>query len=87
LLDEDYMKQALKLARKGLGKTNPNPMVGAVIVKDDRIIARGYHQRYGGNHAEVNAFRTPAKARTGRLSTLLWSPAPIMVKRLPASMP
>lgn len=51
------MKLALKLARKGLGKTNPNPMVGAIIVKDNRIIGRGYHQRYGGNHAEINAFQ------------------------------
>jgi diaminohydroxyphosphoribosylaminopyrimidine deaminase/5-amino-6-(5-phosphoribosylamino)uracil reductase len=45
------MKQALKLARKGLGKTSPNPMVGAIIVKDNQIIGQGYHQRYGGNHA------------------------------------
>jgi diaminohydroxyphosphoribosylaminopyrimidine deaminase/5-amino-6-(5-phosphoribosylamino)uracil reductase len=55
LLDEYYMKQALRLARKGLGKTSPNPMVGALIVKNDRIIGQGYHRHYGGKHAEVNA--------------------------------
>jgi diaminohydroxyphosphoribosylaminopyrimidine deaminase/5-amino-6-(5-phosphoribosylamino)uracil reductase len=55
LLDEDYMKLALRLAKKGLGKTSPNPMVGAVIVKDNRIIGKGYHRRYGGKHAEINA--------------------------------
>jgi len=58
LLDEDYMKQALKLARKGLGKTSPNPMVGAVIVKDDRIIGQGYHHYFGGKHAEVDALQS-----------------------------
>ncbi len=55
MLEEDYMKQALRLARRGLGKTSPNPMVGAVIVKDNRIIGQGYHRHFGGKHAEVNA--------------------------------
>jgi len=55
LSDEDYMKQALQLARRGLGKTSPNPMVGAVIVKDNRVIGKGYHHRFGGKHAEVDA--------------------------------
>jgi len=55
LLDEDYMKKALRLARRGLGKTSPNPMVGAVIVKHNRIIGQGYHHYFGGKHAEVNA--------------------------------
>ena len=56
--DEDYMRMALRLARKGLGKTSPNPMVGAVIVKDDRIIGRGYHRHFGGKHAEINAIQS-----------------------------
>ncbi len=55
--DEEYMKQALTLARKGLGKTSPNPMVGAVIVKDNRIISQGYHHYFGGKHAEVDALQ------------------------------
>ncbi len=53
--DESYMKLALGLARKGQGRVSPNPMVGAVIVKNGRIIGKGYHQRFGGNHAEINA--------------------------------
>ena len=57
LPDEDYMKQALRLARRGLGKTSPNPMVGAIIVKDNRIIGKGYHHHFGGNHAEVSAIQ------------------------------
>ncbi|MFZ5966715.1 MAG: bifunctional diaminohydroxyphosphoribosylaminopyrimidine deaminase/5-amino-6-(5-phosphoribosylamino)uracil reductase RibD [Bacillota bacterium] len=56
-MDEQYMKRALELARLGSGYTNPNPLVGAVIVKDSRIIGEGYHQVYGGPHAEINAFR------------------------------
>jgi len=50
------MKKAIALAKKGKGYTNPNPMVGAVIVKNGQIIGEGYHERYGEAHAEVNAF-------------------------------
>ena len=49
------MQTALELAALGLGEVEPNPMVGCVIVKDDRIIGTGYHQRFGEAHAEVNA--------------------------------
>jgi len=49
------MKRALKLAKKGEAWVSPNPMVGAVIVKDNRIIGEGYHEKFGGNHAEINA--------------------------------
>ena len=50
------MRRALELARRGLGKTSPNPMVGAVVVKGNRIIGEGYYRHFGGKHAEVNAF-------------------------------
>ena len=55
--DERYMRFALELARLGQGNTSPNPMVGAVIVKDNEIIGRGYHERAGAPHAEVIALR------------------------------
>lgn len=55
-MDKIYMKKALDLAKKGEGRVSPNPMVGAVIVKGGKIIGEGYHQWYGGPHAEVNAF-------------------------------
>jgi diaminohydroxyphosphoribosylaminopyrimidine deaminase/5-amino-6-(5-phosphoribosylamino)uracil reductase len=55
--DALYMRQALALARRGLGKASPNPMVGAVIVKEGRVIAKGYHQGYGRDHAEVDALK------------------------------
>lgn len=54
--DIEYMKHALHLARKGAGHVNPNPMVGAVLVQDGKIIAEGYHKRCGGLHAEREAF-------------------------------
>ena len=54
--DLDYMRMALELAEQGRGWTNPNPMVGAVIVKDGRVIGEGYHHRCGGLHAEREAF-------------------------------
>ncbi len=63
--DEKYMRQALQLARRGLGKTSPNPMVGAVVVKGDRIIARGYHRYFGGDHAEVDAIKHTAADVSG----------------------
>ena len=53
--DRDYMRIALQLAEKGCGWTNPNPMVGAVIVKDGRIIGQGWHEKYRQRHAERNA--------------------------------
>ena len=52
------MELAIELAQKGAGKVNPNPMVGAVIVKDGTIIGEGYHEKYGEGHAEVNAFES-----------------------------
>ncbi len=55
-MDENYMKIAISLARNGKGKVNPNPMVGAIIVKENKIIGRGYHEHYGEAHAEVRAF-------------------------------
>lgn len=55
--DDYYMQRALRLARKGEGRVSPNPMVGAVIVRNNRIIGEGYHERFGGNHAEINAIK------------------------------
>ncbi|MCM1287171.1 MAG: bifunctional diaminohydroxyphosphoribosylaminopyrimidine deaminase/5-amino-6-(5-phosphoribosylamino)uracil reductase RibD [Clostridium sp.] len=56
MFDEKYMRRAITLAKKGIGAVNPNPLVGAVIVKEGRIIGEGYHAGYGGLHAERAAF-------------------------------
>jgi len=60
-----YMQRALELAVKGKGFVSPNPMVGAVIVKDGRIIGEGYHERYGGPHAEINAISNAIESVAG----------------------
>ena len=54
-IDEYYMRQALSLALRGMGKTTPNPMVGCVIVKNGCVIAKGWHDHLGGLHAEASA--------------------------------
>ena len=64
-IDEMYMERALELAAKGRGTTTPNPMVGAVIVNNGRIIGEGYHIRAGEGHAEVNAFKNAVEDVTG----------------------
>jgi diaminohydroxyphosphoribosylaminopyrimidine deaminase / 5-amino-6-(5-phosphoribosylamino)uracil reductase len=63
----DFMQRCFDLARLGAGSTTPNPMVGAVLVHEGRIIGEGYHQAYGQAHAEVNAVRSVAPADRGLL--------------------
>ncbi|MDZ7834940.1 MAG: bifunctional diaminohydroxyphosphoribosylaminopyrimidine deaminase/5-amino-6-(5-phosphoribosylamino)uracil reductase RibD [Alkalibacterium sp.] len=64
-MDIKYMRRALELAEKGKGHTSPNPMVGAVIVKDGRIIGEGYHEKVGEAHAEVNAISSATESVEG----------------------
>lgn len=54
-MDREYMNQVFTLAARGKGRTAPNPMVGAIIVKDEKIVGQGYHERYGTPHAEIRA--------------------------------
>lgn len=61
----DYMQMVLELARRGEGKVSPNPMVGCVVVKEGRVIATGYHEAYGGYHAERNALLHCTEDPTG----------------------
>jgi diaminohydroxyphosphoribosylaminopyrimidine deaminase/5-amino-6-(5-phosphoribosylamino)uracil reductase len=63
--DEQLMQRALRLARRGEGETNPNPMVGCVIVRGGRVVGEGYHHRAGGPHAEVEALRAAGRAARG----------------------
>ncbi|MCR5202726.1 MAG: bifunctional diaminohydroxyphosphoribosylaminopyrimidine deaminase/5-amino-6-(5-phosphoribosylamino)uracil reductase RibD [Lachnospiraceae bacterium] len=64
-MDEKYMLRAIELALKGKGAVNPNPLVGAVIVKDNRIIGEGYHRKYGELHAERDAFKNLTESAEG----------------------
>jgi diaminohydroxyphosphoribosylaminopyrimidine deaminase/5-amino-6-(5-phosphoribosylamino)uracil reductase len=63
--DLGFMRLALREARKGLGKTSPNPCVGAVVVKNGRLIAKGYHHQAGAPHAEVNALAMAGRDAKG----------------------
>lgn len=63
--DIKFLKLTLKLAKKGQGFTSPNPMVGAVIVKNGKIIGQGYHKKYGGPHAEIEALNSAKKTVAG----------------------
>ena len=74
--DTEYMRLALELAKKGCGWTSPNPMVGAVIVKDGQIIGQGWHERYGQPHAERNALASCVVDPEG--ATMYVSPAVIL---------
>ena len=63
--DRAYMRRALSLARKGWGQTAPNPLVGAVVVREGEVVGEGYHARYGGEHAEVVALRAAGERARG----------------------
>lgn len=60
-ISEKYISECIRLAKKGLGKTLPNPLVGCLIVKNGLVIGKGYHKQFGGNHAEVNAIKDAQK--------------------------
>jgi diaminohydroxyphosphoribosylaminopyrimidine deaminase/5-amino-6-(5-phosphoribosylamino)uracil reductase len=68
-LDEQYMSRCFQLAKLGMGKVASNPLVGAIIVHNDRIIGEGWHDEYGGAHAEVNAVNSVRKVDQYLLSS------------------
>lgn len=72
--DITLMQRALGLAEKGRGKVSPNPVVGAVIVKDGQIMGEGYHEFYGGPHAEINAMRSANSSCKGATLYLTLEP-------------
>ena len=74
--DEVYMSRCLQLAALGLGKVQPNPMVGAVIVHQDKIIGEGWHRQYGQAHAEINAFASVKQPDLLKESTMYVSLEP-----------
>lgn len=80
-----YMEKALILAQKGCGHTNPNPMVGAVIVKDGRIIGEGYHAKYGDLHAERAALASCTEDPAGAAMYVTLEPCCHHGKQLPCT--
>ncbi len=86
-LDEQYMRVALRLAAKARGRTSPNPMVGAVVVKNGAIIGRGYHRRAGGPHAEVRALQQAGEQARGADLYVTLEPCSHTGKRTPPCTP
>ena len=76
-MDIKYMQRAIELAKLGEGFTNPNPLVGAVIVKDGRIIGEGWHECYGGLHAERNALKNATEPVVGADMYVTLEPCPM----------
>ena len=64
-IDKKYMRMAIELAKKGEGAVNPNPLVGAVVVKDGKVVGKGYHRFFGGPHAEVYALEKAGEEACG----------------------
>lgn len=90
-MDEKIMKIAIEEAKKGIGKVNPNPLVGAVIVKNGEIISKGYHEFFGGRHAEIvaieNAFEKGFSVKDATMYVTLepchhWGKTPPCVDRI-----
>lgn len=73
-MDEKYMDLALELAEKGRGYVNPNPMVGAVVIKDGEIVGKGWHKFYGGPHAEVYALDEAGEKAEGATIYVTFEP-------------
>ena len=67
--DEFYLRRAMELAERGAGWTSPNPLVGAVLVKDGRVIGEGWHERCGSPHAERNAYANCGEDSAGATCT------------------
>lgn len=65
MTDESYIKLAIEIAKKGMGSVGPNPLVGCVIIKNERIIGAGFHEKYGGKHAEINAIESAIESVEG----------------------
>jgi len=84
-VDVQYMQQALELARRGLGLVSPNPLVGCVLVKDGVVVGRGYHQRFGGPHAEVYALQEAGPQARGAVLYVNLEPCSHMGKTPPCA--
>ncbi len=62
---ETWMRRALELAERGRGSVEPNPLVGAVVVRDGQVVGEGWHQRYGAAHAELHALAAAGESARG----------------------
>ena len=84
-IHEAFMSRALELARKGRGKVSPNPMVGCILVKDGEMIGEGYHEEFGGPHAEIMALRNSRKDPMDSIAYINLEPCCISGKTPPCT--
>src|SRR5918992_4864387 len=84
---EQWMRRAIRLAMNGRGRVEPNPMVGCVIVKGDRVIGEGYHERFGGPHAEHNALAACTESPEGASAYVTLEPCCHTNKKTPPCTP
>ena len=85
--DEYFMKKALCLAEKGRGFVSPNPLVGAVIVRNSEIIGNGYHKKFGDAHAEINALKNAKESVKGATLYVTLEPCNYWGKKTPPCVP
>jgi diaminohydroxyphosphoribosylaminopyrimidine deaminase/5-amino-6-(5-phosphoribosylamino)uracil reductase len=85
--DEHYMRMALRLAERARGRTSPNPLVGAVVVKNGKVVSRGYHEKAGMPHAEAVALAKAGKAARGASLYVTLEPCSHTSKRTPPCCP
>jgi diaminohydroxyphosphoribosylaminopyrimidine deaminase/5-amino-6-(5-phosphoribosylamino)uracil reductase len=85
--DEQFMRRALRLAMNGRGRVEPNPMVGCVIVKNAQVIGEGYHEQYGGPHAEPNALANCKASAEGATAYVTLEPCCHTNKKTPPCAP
>ena len=81
----NMMERAVEISKRGRGKVSPNPLVGCVIVKDNKIIGEGYHQEYGGSHAEKNAIDNCIESPLGATAFITLEPCCIDSKTPPCT--
>ena len=80
--DRQFMALALELAKKGIGKTHPNPMVGCVVVKNGHIVGQGYHSKAGGTRAEIQALRRAGDKAKGADMYVTLEPCPMCAQAI-----
>jgi diaminohydroxyphosphoribosylaminopyrimidine deaminase/5-amino-6-(5-phosphoribosylamino)uracil reductase len=85
--DQTHLRQAIRLAMNGRGQVEPNPMVGCVIVKDGRVIGRGFHARFGGPHAEPAAIQSCTESPAGATAYVTLEPCCHTNKKTPPCAP
>src|SRR5918998_6250246 len=86
-IDSQFTRRAIRLAMNGRGHVEPNPMVGCVIVKGDRAIGEGYHQQFGGPHAERNALAACTESPEGATTYVTLEPCCHTNKKTPPCVP